>query len=130
MGTSAKYGGPGAASALIPSFLEVAVPPAPPKEKEEEKDDKKPTTEQKPNEQPRPSVPVVLPPLPAVAAPGRFRTSRSNFNTFASSGNQSSLRKSLSSYVSKGTGGGRTATRRMGASISSVRNAIGFVQGI
>jgi len=46
MGTSAKYGGPSASSALIPSFLEVSVPTAapPPEEKEEESEE-----QQKPN---------------------------------------------------------------------------------
>ncbi len=129
MGTSAKYGGPSASSALIPSFLEVSIPAAapPPEEKEDGKEqDQKP----QPNEQKKPNAPSVLPPLPQPAPASSFRSSRTNFNSFASSRDGRSLRHSLSSYVSKGTGGGRTATRRMGASIPSVARAIDFVQGV
>jgi hypothetical protein len=135
MGTSARYGGPSASSPLIPSFLEVSVPAAqpPPEEKDDKKEpEQKPETEKKPQpkEQQKPGKPAALPPLPKSAAPGRFKSSRSNFSSFASSRDKSSLRSSLSSYVSKGTGGSRTATRRMGASIPSVGRAIDFVQGI
>jgi hypothetical protein len=135
MGTSAKYGGPSASSALIPSFLEVGIPalPSAPEEKDGKKEpEQKPEPEKKPQpkEQQKPGVPTMLPPLPKPAAPGGFRSSRSNFNSFASSRDRSSLRNSLSSYVNKGTGGSRTATRRMGSAIPSVGKAIGFVQGV
>jgi predicted KAP-like P-loop ATPase len=69
--------------------------------------EEKPETEKKPQpkEQQKPDVPVILPPLPEPASPGRFKSSRSNFNSFASSRDRASLKSSLSSYVSKGTGG-------------------------
>jgi len=134
MGTSAKYGGPSASSALIPSFLEVEIPAAPPsgEKKEGEETEQKPETDKKlqPKEQQKSDTLVALPPLPKPAAPGRFKSSRSNFNSFASTRDKGSLKSSLSKYVSKGTGGSRMATRRMGASIPSVRKAIGFVQDI
>ena len=133
MGTSAKYGGPSASSALIPSFLEVAIPAPPPEEKDDEKGaDQKPAPEKEPQpkEQQKPGIAAALPPLPKPAAPGRFKSSRSNFNSFASSRDRSSLKNSLSSYVSKGTGGGRTATRRMGSALPSVGRAISFVQDV
>jgi len=135
MGTSAKYGGPSSSSALIPSFLEVGIPaaPPPPEEKDDKKDkDQKSETDKKqpPKEQQKSDTLVALPPLPKSAAPGRFKSSRSNFNSFASSHDNASLKSSLSNYVNKGTGGSRTATRRMGASITSVQRAINFVQGI
>ena len=134
MGTSAKYGGPSPSSALIPTFLEVEIPPAvPPEEPNEKPEPQQPPKEQekpKPEEQRKPDAPKSLPPLPQPASPGRFKTSRSNFNSFAASGDATALRNSLSSYVRKGTGGGRTATRRMGSSIPSVGRAIGFVQSV
>lgn len=134
MGTSAKYGGPGVSSALIPSFLEVSIPPAPPPQEKEDKQEgpQKEDKEEKPKpkQQEQPGKPTALPPLPKAAAPGRFKSSRMNFNSFADTRDKAALRKSLSSYVSKGTGGGRTATRRMGASIPSVGRAIDFVQGV
>jgi hypothetical protein len=71
-----------------------------------------------------------LPPLPPPASGGRFRTSRSYFNTYASSRDRQSLHKSLSSYVKKGTGGRRGATRRVGASIPTATRIIGFVQDV
>src|SRR5215469_5675744 len=129
MGTSARYGGPSATSALVPTFLEVILQPeegedkkeTPPKHGKEEK--------QKPKEK-EPGKPTPLPPLPKPAAPGGFKGSRIKFNSFATTRDKGSLRNSLSKYVSKGTGGGRTATRRMGSSIPSVGNAIGFAQGV
>lgn len=135
MGTSAKYGGPSPSSALIPSFLEVSIPaePADPEEKKQPKKEaeKKPDTEKKPEaKEEKLRIPTTLPPLPKAAARGRFKSSRSNFNSFASSRDKGSLKKSLSRYVSKGTGGGRTATRRMGSAIPAVSRAISFAQGV
>ena len=129
MGTSARYGGPNASSALIPSFLEVSVPAAAPPP-EEKKDEKKEQQRPHPEEKKKTDAPAPLPPIPNAAPPNGFRSSRTSFNSFVSSRDGRSLRNSLSSYVSKGTGGGRTATRRMGASIPSVGRAIGFVQGV
>jgi hypothetical protein len=129
MGTSAKYGGPSASSALIPSFLEVSIPAAAPPP-EEKKDGKEQEQKPEPKVQKKPNAPAALPPLPAPGPASSFRSSRTSFNSFASSHDGRTLRNSLSSYVSKGTGGGRTATRRMGASIPSVGRAIDFVQGV
>ncbi len=130
MGTSSRYGGPSQSSALIPTFLGdpgggggagvgqqgtptpgLGVNPVPP---------------------PGPAgvPPQQLPPLPPPGDAGRFRSSRLNFNSFATSRDRGSLRKSLSSYVSKGAGGGRSAARRMGSSVRSAGRAIGFVQDV
>ena len=138
MGTSSKYGGPSPTSALIPTFLEVTLPTGPSNEGVEESpdkplgkpDEKKKEGEKKPINQNRPSEPKPLPSLPPPASGGRFRTSRSNFNFFAESKDQGSLKKSLSSYVKTGTGGSRGATRRMGAAIPSVGRAISFAQDV
>ncbi|HEU5122471.1 MAG TPA: Qat anti-phage system associated protein QatB [Verrucomicrobiae bacterium] len=130
MGTSAKYGGPSASSALIPTFLEVSAPPAAPPPEEEKKDDKKQKEKPAQEKKPDPQTPKQLPPIPKAAPPNGFRSSRTSFNSYVSSGEGRSLRNSLSSYVSKGTGDGRTATRRMGSAIPSVGRAIGFVQDV
>ncbi|MGA3266506.1 MAG: Qat anti-phage system associated protein QatB [Verrucomicrobiota bacterium] len=138
MGTSSKYGGPSPISALIPTFLEDTPRTAAPNEEIEKSPDKPldksgenpKEGEKKPIEQNKPSEPKPLPPLPPPASGGRFRTSRSNFNTFAESRDRGSLKRSLSSYVRTGTGGGRRAARRMGAAIPSVRRAISFVQDV
>jgi len=138
MGTSSRYGGPSPSSALIPTFLEVTLPTEPPNEEVEEspkkpfdKPDEKPKEgERKPTEQRKPLEPNPLPPLPPPASGGRFRTSRSNFNTFAVSRDRDALQKSLSSYVRTGTGGSRGAARRMGAAIPAVGRAISFIQDV
>ena len=95
---------------------------APPKKGKEEKSE--------PKREKETGTPTPLPPLPKPAPSGGFRSSRIKFNSFATTRDKTSLRSSLSKYVSKGTGGGRTATRRMGSSIPSVSNAIGFAQGV
>lgn len=114
MGTSSRYGGPSPSSALIPSFLGDPAGPA---------------TGGGTNEGvagPQQS----LPPIPGAGSKGRFRTARSAFNTFASSGNRSDLRRSVSSYVRKGTGGSKGATRRMGAAIPAAGRLVEFVRDV
>lgn len=131
MGTSSRYGGPSPTSALIPSFLEVTVPIEPATEGQLETPGVKPDTEKKPEkEKNKPPNNQPLPPLPPPASGGRFKTSRSNFNTYAGSRDQGALRKSLSSYVNKGTGGRRGGTRRMGSAIPAAGRAINFVQDV
>jgi len=130
MGTSAKYGGPSPTSALIPTFLDVLTPAIPTSEKEELP--AKPETPENPTEKAdqKPVPAKALPPLPPPSSAGRFKSSRSSFNVFAGTRDNTALRKSLSSYVRSGTGGGRGATRRMGSAISAVGKAIGFAQSV
>jgi len=132
VGTSSRYGGPSPSSALIPTFLG-GVEGGSTGEDHEQPGQGSPSENLSPEEHPTteaPRPPQQLPPLPPPGHAGRFRSSRINFNAFAGSRDRQSLRKSLSSYVSKGTGGGRAATRRMGSSVPSAGRAIGFVQDV
>lgn len=127
MGTSNKFGGPSPASALIPTFLDDPFSGTPTgdigKPEKAKPEDEKLKVDAPAEQDAKP-----LTPLPAHAAANRFRSSRGSFNTAATSRNTGALRSSLSSYVSKGMGGSRGASRNMGSSVSSAGRAIGFVQ--
>ena len=141
MGTSSRYGGPSAASALVPSWLqdpadgEPSTPTAPtpasgspgsgtaPNQEPSKGDDKeKPGTSQ-PKSKP-------LPPLPPPGKPGRFHSARANFTKFAKSNDGAHLRQALSDYVKKGAGGSRTAAQRMGSSSQTATKIQGLVRDI
>ncbi len=137
MGTSNSYGGPGRNTPLVPTWLGGAPEPIPPdentdKENQPNKPEKTPGKEEnKPvPDQSKPSIspfdqvssPTSLPP----PSSDRYRQPRINFNRFAKSGSNSgrSLGKAVSGYVSKSSGGPRTAAKKMG---SSRRTTIGLV---
>lgn len=117
MGTSGSYGGPGGKNPLIPSWLDgggIPPPPLPP-------DDGTP-----PGEPPNP--PIETPPAPHDLTP-RFQTPRTNLTRFVSSGgsNGGALRRAVSGYVSKASGGPTTATRRMGSSRTAAGRLLSFL---
>lgn len=76
------------------------------------------------------SEPKPLPPLPPPGKPGRFHSARTNFTKFAKSNDTAYLRKAVSNYVRKGTGGSRTAAQRMSASSQTASRIEGFVRDI
>jgi hypothetical protein len=136
MGTSSRYGGQRPSSALIPTFLEVVAPNDPAGGADQPGGLPRAAPNENPNEGTEESAPQndppaqQLPPLPSPGSAGRFRTARNNFNTYASTGDRQALSRSLSSYVRKGAGGSRGASRRMGSSIPAAGRVLGFVQDI
>jgi len=60
---------------------------------------------------------------------GRFTTARTNFTKFINSGglDRRSLGRSVSSYISKASGGSRTAAKRIGASKRVAAGIVGFL---
>lgn len=127
MGTSNKYRGPKGSNPLIPSWLGDAdgVPPPAPVPPPESP----PVTPQLPGmpEAPEPK------PAPRPAAPDKpshLTGPRRAFNTFASGGGGSYLRRALSDYVRKGIGGTKNAVIRMGPSRHAARSLYQFVQNV
>ena len=70
-------------------------------------------------------------PRPTPQAPSSHMTGpHRRFNTFAREGGGKHLRRALSDYVRKGTGGSKTAVARMGPSRQAARNLYQFIQTV
>ncbi len=127
MGTSNKYGGPKGSNPLIPSWLGDAdgVPPAAPPPPQVPP----PVTPQLPGmpgaPEPQPSPRPVAPDKPT-----HLTGPRKAFNKFAKGGGKGYLRRALSDYVRKGTGGSKNAVARMGPSRQAARSLYQFVQSV
>lgn len=125
MGTSNPYRGGSGAHPLVPSFLT----PAGPGSAGPEGDD--PGSPPPPGGgAPPPAAPPANPPSqPPPADANRYRSARSNFTKFASSGgaDRSRLGRSLASYVSTAVGGARTASARMAPSKAAGARLLGFL---
>lgn len=112
MGTSSSNGGPGNNTPLVPSWADGGIPtpspsPQPPPEG--------------PPDGAAPQAPPDRPTPPAPPEPYRFAQPRANLTRFARSGgtDRPSLGRAVSQYVSRATGGARSAAQRMGASRST-----------
>lgn len=115
MGTSNSYGGPGAKNPLLPTWLDGGASP------EMTEPEGSPP---EPGQQPK--VPVGD---PQVIPPQRFQAPRTNFSRYVSSGgsNGGALRRAVSGYVSKASGGSATAARRMGSSSVAAGRLLSFL---
>jgi hypothetical protein len=139
MGTSSAFGGQGGNTPLVPSWLSPGGegPAAPPPDAPTPPDAPAP-----PNAPPAPNAPAPanpaptpvppapqLPPVGAPADPGRFTSARNNFSRFASSGgsDRNSLGRAVSDYVSKASGGSRSASQRIGSSRKAGARLLGVL---
>lgn len=115
MGTSNSYGGPGGKNPLLPTWLDGGESPFPAEP---------PANPAEPGQQPTPpnGDPQVVPPM-------RFQAPRANFSRFVSSGgsNSGALKRAVSGYVTKSSGGAATATRRMGSSRVAAGRLLSFL---
>ena len=87
------------------------------------------------NTPPQPGLapsPPNYPPIPPTADPNRFRTVRSNFSRFARSGgtDHASLKRAVSGYINKTSGGSRNAARSMGSSRKAAASLFGFLSDV
>ncbi len=106
MGTSKSSTGPASGVPLVPPWVPDPVPPQDPTTPLDEAKD---AGDQDDKGTPPPTArPVEL------AEPRRFGAARMNLGSFASSGSSQEMRRGLGHYVSKGLGGSRAATQRMG----------------
>lgn len=136
MGTSAKNGGPGAGSPLIPSWLN----PSPPTGPVAAPSGLPPQQSGPPGQLSPPSPPPPgqegLPPrtpLPPSADPNRFRSARTHLNRVARGhgrGGGRDLGRAVGEYVRKGYGGGRGLSGRVSNSSRAAGNMLGFAQAI
>ena len=106
MGTSSSYSGPSGKNPLLPSWLDDQsatgdgnTPPV--------GDAPIPVPSVPSDKTPQPSIPAI----PPLGDTYQLRSARTHINRAARTGDVGSLRKAVSSYVSKGIGGGKSATR-------------------
>ena len=111
MGTSRSSSGPGAGVPMVPPWV-----PDLPTSGEGPPGDDPTVDEQSPLETVAPTGRYQTVP---VAPHGRFRAARSSFGRFARDGELSDLESGIGHYVRRGYGGARTATRRMGGTVST-----------
>lgn len=112
MGTSSPFGGANPNTPLVPTWLQ------PSGGADDQGGGNPEPQEQGANPPAAPARPEAPQPGGArPASPQRFRTAKSNYTRFASSGgtDRRALNRAVSSYVSSGTGGARGATLRMGS---------------
>lgn len=118
MGTSTSSTGPGGGVPFVPPWT----PPAPPLLPDTQDMDvpadigAQPSTEEQTPEQE----------LPGNAPAGRFGPTRRALRDYGRSGHRNDLQKALGSYVSRGYGGGRTASRRFSGTAATA-SALGNV---
>ncbi len=117
MGTSGSYGGPGGKNPLIPSWLDGDTATVP----EETSNPAIPADSNQPTETTSPSKPIQGGP--------RFQVPKTNLARFVSSGgsNGGALRRAVSGYVSKSSGGAATASKRMGSSRVAAGRLLSFL---
>jgi hypothetical protein len=117
MGTSSPFGGGKGKDPLIPSWVGGGGDNPPPPPLSPPTPPGSPPTGQGQNPGPSTSAPSQPPPNNPVFSPieQRFRGPRTNFNQYARSNgdNTKSLARAISSYVSRASGGSKTAARRM-----------------
>lgn len=144
MGTSNSYGGPGGGTPLVPSWLGGdSAPPAVPDDGDGDVNggdsDSNGNDERGDSTNPKGSAgnnnaasQSGTAGLQTAGSSDRFRNARTNFTKFAKSGgrDRGSLGRSLSSYVSKSTGGSRRAAQRMGSSRRATAGLISFLNSV
>lgn len=124
MGTSASSTGPNNQSPLIPSWAEqspsVTVEPAQGTEANRES-----------NEVSNEKVQHVIgKPAGTAESTNRFAGARREFGNYAKTGGSSSdLRRALRSYSKKGSGGGKTTSRRLASGITAGSGLLGIMRG-
>jgi hypothetical protein len=125
MGTSSSYSGPSDKNPLLPSWLDDqsgsgggSTPPL--------GDELLAGPSATSGETPQPAIPAT----PPLGDRYQLRSARSHINHAARTGDVGSLRKAVSSYVSSGIGGSKSATKRMVVASRTASQVFGFVQNI
>ena len=121
MGTSGSFGGAGSETPLLPTWADS--PSLPPLDL--------PPLEQ-PEEDTKPEENAERAPIQVAPEENRFQVARSNFSRFVSSGgtDRRALGRAVQDHIRTGSGGSRTAARRMGASRQTAFRLVGILQDI
>jgi len=124
MGTSTSNKGTrGKDTPLVPTWLysDTEVPASPPTEE----------ADGTPQSSPAPTPPD-YPSIPSAGDANRFRTERSNFSRFARSGgtDHGSLKRAISGYIRKTSGGSTNAAKGMGSSRKAAASLLGFLSDV
>jgi hypothetical protein len=130
MGTSNKYGGPGGTSALVPSWLNPEPnigdqPSATNEPGQQQNDPNQPDKNNDDNKSEPPNKDSTQ-----AGEPNRFTSARKSFNSFTKSGDSKYLRRAVSEYVRKGTGGSSNAAQRMAPSSLTAARLGGFIDAV
>ncbi|MVM32444.1 hypothetical protein GO755_20535 [Spirosoma sp. HMF4905] len=141
MGTSSSYGGPKGNTPLVPSWLGSGnLPDNPGGEPNNSGGTDVPSTGEHPEGEsglsnPTDGRPVgaPFPDPPDNSSPSdRYRQARTNFSRFAKSAGSGSgsLGRSVSSYVSRASGGARKAAQKMGSSKATTVGLVNFLNSV
>lgn len=123
MGTSKRYGGSSSTNPIVPSWLQMSDNPSKLPEDGQQAGPERIDPDQSNQDQAEHS----RPPIPPSGPSGRFKSSRQNFNRYASTRETQYIRKALSGYVRKGTGGKTGASQRMGPSKRTAGKILQFI---
>lgn len=132
MGTSASSTGPNGQSPLIPSWAEqgepVTVEPASGTDGDGQSQDGNDGDQN--NQTDNEKVQNEIGGPTATPSPNRFANARREFGKYARSGGSTSdLRRSLKSYSRKGSGGGKSTSRRLASGITAGSGLLGVMRG-
>lgn len=132
MGTSASSTGPNGQSPLIPSWAEqgepVTVEPASGTDGDGQSQDS--NDDDQNNQTDNEKVQNEIGGPTATPSPNRFANARREFGKYARTGGSTSdLRRSLKSYSRKGSGGGKSTSRRLASGITAGSGLIGVMRG-
>ncbi|QUI71919.1 hypothetical protein [Pseudoalteromonas sp. M8] len=132
MGTSASSTGPNGQSPLIPSWAEqgepVIVEPASGTDGDGQSQDGNDGDQN--NQTDNEKVQNEIGGPTATPSPNRFANARREFGKYARSGGSTSdLRRSLKSYSRKGSGGGKSTSRRLASGITAGSGLLGVMRG-
>lgn len=135
MGTSGSFGGAKGGTPLVPSWVDPSAssPSAAPAPASAANNSSQPNQSPNPSQtQIKPNPDAENPSLQQIAPSNRFTGPRTSFSKFARSGgtDRGTMGKAVSAYVSKATGGSRTATQRMGSSRGASARLVGFLSDV
>lgn len=100
---------------MVPPWVPDPAPPNPPPDGDAQDGQQTPGQQRPTTQQLTPTPP---PPFP-IAPPARFAGARRSLGNFARTGDSADMRRGLGHYVRSGYGGGGTAVRRFGGTVST-----------
>lgn len=128
MGTSASSKGPGGGVPMVPPWVPDPMAPSSPSDSDGESPDGQETSSQD-----QPTFPQTTPTRPIyspIAPAARFGGARRSLGNFARTGERGEMRRGLRHYVRSGYGGGNTAVRRFGGTVTTAGTLYGTLSNV